>query len=182
MTIRCPVPLLGVCAFSGTGKTTLLRSLIPLLKAEGRRLAVLKHAHHSFDIDHPGKDSFELRKAGAEQVLVASSHRMALIRESMGPAGEPRLADLLPCVDTRDLDLILVEGFKHEPIPKIELYRPALGRPQIHASDPHVIAVAGDAPFTPARDLPLLDLNRPEEVLRFVLDWLAGQGALVAAG
>ena len=182
MTIRCPVPLLGVCALSGTGKTTLLRKLIPLLKDEGLRLALVKHAHHSFDIDHPGKDSYELRKAGADQVLIASRRRTALIKESAGPPREPRLSDLLPCVDTRELDLLLIEGFKHEAIPKIELCRPSLGHPLIHATDPHVIAVASDVPFPLARDLPLLDLNRPEEILRFVLHWLAGQGALAAAG
>jgi molybdopterin-guanine dinucleotide biosynthesis adapter protein len=182
LSLRCAVPLLGVCAYSGTGKTTLLGRLIPMLKAQGLRLALLKHAHHNFDIDHPGKDSYELRKAGADQVLIASRHRVALIKECSGASREPRLADLLPCVDTRDLDLILAEGFKHEAIPKIELYRPSLGRPLIHASDPHVIAVAADAPFPLARDLPLLDLNRPEEVLCFVLAWLPGQvGAAATA-
>jgi molybdopterin-guanine dinucleotide biosynthesis protein B len=182
VSVRCPVPLLGICAYSGTGKTTLLRRLIPLLKQEGLRLALLKHAHHSFDIDHPGKDSYELRKAGADQVLIASRHRMALIKECFASAREPRLSDLLPCVDTRDLDLILAEGFKHEPIPKIELYRPSLGRPLIHAADPDVIAVAADAPFPLARDLPVLDLNRPEEILGFVLAWLSDRSALAAAG
>ena len=172
MRIRCDVPLLGFCAYSGTGKTTLLGRLIPRLKAHGLRIALLKHAHHSFDIDHPGKDSYELRKAGADQVLIASSHRIAYIRECAGPSREPRLAELLPCVDTRVLDLILVEGFKHEPIPKIELYRPALGRPLIHAVDLNVVAVASDAPFSLARPLPLLDLNRVEEIERFVLDSL----------
>ncbi len=182
MSIRCAVPLLGVCAYSGTGKTTLLGALIPLLKARGLRLALLKHAHHSFDIDHPGKDSYELRKAGADQVLIASRHRMAMIKECVGPCREPRLAELLPCVDTRDLDLVLVEGFKHEPIPKIELSRPALGHPLIHARDPHVIAVASDGPVELARELPVLDLNRPQDVLRFVLDWLSDQGRLAATG
>lgn len=182
MSPRCPIPLLGICAYSGTGKTTLLGRLIPLLKAEGLRLALLKHAHHSFDIDHPGKDSYELRKAGADQVLIASRHRTALIKECAGPSREPRLADLLPCVDTRDLDLILVEGFKHEAIPKIEIHRPSLGHPLIHAADPHVIAVASDSPLALARVLPLLDLNRPDEILGFVLAWLSAQVALAAAG
>jgi molybdopterin-guanine dinucleotide biosynthesis protein B len=182
VSIRCPVPLLGICAYSGTGKTTLLSRLIPLLKQEGLRLALLKHAHHSFDIDHPGKDSYELRKAGASQVLVASRHRMALIKECSGPSREPRISDLLPCVDTRELELILVEGFKREAIPKIELYRPSLGRPLIHAADPFVIAVASDAPFPLARDLPVLDLNRPAEVAAFVLGWLGAQTALAATG
>jgi len=175
LSLTCPVPLLGICAYSGTGKTTLLSRLIPLLKEKGLRLALLKHAHHRFDIDQPGKDSYELRKAGADQVLIASRHRMALIKECSGSSQEPQLFDLLPYVDIRDLDLILAEGFKHEAIPKIELYRPSLGRPLIHSQDLDVIAVASDAPFPLARDLPILDLNRPDEILRFVLAWLSDQ-------
>jgi len=173
MTIHCDVPLLGFCAFSGTGKTTLLTRLIPLLRAEGLRLGVIKHAHHDFDIDHPGKDSRRLRESGAEQMLIASRHRMAFIRECNGPEREPRLAELLHCVDTDALDLVLVEGFKREPIAKIELHRPSLGKPLIHAADRHVIAVASDAPVTLVRDLPLLDLNCPEAILDFVLSWMA---------
>jgi molybdopterin-guanine dinucleotide biosynthesis protein B len=182
LSLRCAVPLLGICAYSGTGKTTLLARLIPLLKDEGIRLAVLKHAHHSFEIDHPGKDSYELRKAGAAQVLIASRRRVALIREFPDADREPQLAELLHCLDTRALDLILVEGFKHEAIPKIELHRPALGHPPIHAADPHVIAVASDAPFPLARDLPVLDLNRPEDTLGFVLAWLRAQNRRAKAG
>ena len=176
MTISCDVPILGFCAYSGTGKTTLLLRLIPLLKGRGLHLALLKHAHHSFDIDEPGKDSHKLRKAGADQVLIASRQRMAMIKEWPASSREPGLGDLLPCLDTRGLDFILVEGFKHEPIPKIELYRPALHHPMIHADDPYVIALATDAPFTPARSLPLLDLNDPESILGFTLEWLTGQG------
>jgi molybdopterin-guanine dinucleotide biosynthesis protein B len=178
----CPVPLLGVCAYSGAGKTTFLARLIPLIKAEGVRLAVLKHAHHSFDTDLPGKDSYELRKAGADQVLIASRRRMALIRELPTSDREPQLGDLLPRLDTRDLDLVLVEGFKRERIPKIEIYRPALGYPPIHASDPYVIAVATDAPLPLARDLPVLNLNRPEDALGFVLAWLRVQDRHAVAG
>ena len=177
MTIHCEVPLLGFCAFSGTGKTTLLTRLIPLLRDEGLRLGVIKHAHHDFDIDHPGKDSRRLRESGAEQMLIASRHRMAFIRECRGPEREPRLAELLHCVDTDALDLVLVEGFKREPIPKIELYRPSLGKPLIHAADRHVIAVASDAPINPVRDLPLLDLNRPEEIRDFVTEWVGAPAA-----
>ena len=179
MTIRSDVPLIGICGFSGTGKTTLLRRLIPLLKARGLRLALLKHAHHSFDIDHPGKDSYELRKAGAEQVLVASRQRVALIRELVGPQREPRLAGLLPGLDTSGLDLILVEGFKREPIPKIEIHRPVLGHPLLHTADEHVIAVASDAPLTLARDLPLLGLNDPGMIAVFIIDRV-GLGARLA--
>jgi len=182
VTIRCDVPLIGFCGYSGTGKTTLLSKLIPLLKGRGLRLALLKHAHHSFDIDQPGKDSYTLRRAGADQVLIASSHRVAIIKERSEASREPRLADILPCVDTRALDLVLVEGFKREPIPKVELYRPSLGKPMIHADDPHVIAVASDVPFSLARDLPHLDLNRPEEILDFVLDWYEHERTAAATG
>lgn len=182
MSIVCAVPLLGFCAYSGTGKTALLEKLIPLLKKRRLRLALLKHAHHDFDIDQPGKDSYTLRKAGADQVLIASRRRVAFIREQAETSREPRLADVLHCLDTRTLDLILVEGFKGEPIPKIELHRPSLTKPMIHASDPHVIAVASDCRFPLARDLPWLDLNKPEEILEFVLDWYARQCEVKAAG
>jgi molybdopterin-guanine dinucleotide biosynthesis protein MobB len=182
LSLQCAVPLLGVCAYSGVGKTTFLTRLIPLIKGEGIRLAVLKHAHHSFDTDQPGKDSYELRKAGADQVLIASRRRTVLIREAHTSDREPRLGDLLPRLDTRDLDLILVEGFKHERIPKIEIYRPALGYPPIHASDPHVIAVATDAPLPLAAALPVLNLDRPGDALGFVLAWLRVQDRRALAG
>jgi len=174
LTIHCDRPLLGFCAYSGTGKTTLLAKLIPMLKANGLRIALLKHAHHSFDIDQPGKDSHTLRKAGADQVLIASRQRMALIRECAALSREPHLEDLLPCIDTKDLDLVLVEGFKHAPIPKIELYRPALGHPLIHATDPDVIAVATDTSFATARPLPILDLNDTYAIASFVGDKIGG--------
>ena len=176
MTIHCEVPLLGFCAFSGTGKTTLLTRLIPLLRDEGLRLGVIKHAHHDFDIDHPGKDSRRLRESGAEQMLIASRHRMAFIRECRGPEREPRLAELLHCVDTDALDLVLVEGFKREPIPKIELHRPSTARPLIFPQDRSVIAVAADENLDTG-ELPLLNLNEPEEVAGFINRWLDHQGA-----
>ena len=179
MSIHCAVPLLGFCAFSGTGKTTLLTRLIPLLRAEGLRLGVIKHAHHDFDIDQPGKDSRRLRDSGAEQMLIASRHRMAFIRECRGPEREPRLSELLHCVDTSALDLVLVEGFKREPIPKIELHRPVLGHPFIHARDHHVIAVASDATLSLTRDIPLLDLNDPADVASFIIE-RTGIGACLA--
>jgi molybdopterin-guanine dinucleotide biosynthesis protein MobB len=156
--------------------------LIPLLRAEGLRLGVIKHAHHDFDIDQPGKDSRRLRDSGAEQMLIASRHRIAFIRECKGPEREPRLAELLHCVDTRALDLVLVEGFKREPIPKIELHRPSLGKPFIHAADRHVIAIASDAPLTPLRAMPALDLNRPELIRDFVLDWMEAARPVARAG
>lgn len=172
MSLAFPSPLIGFCAYSGTGKTTLLTRLIPLLRAAGLRIAVVKHAHHSFEMDRPGKDSYELRNAGADQVLVASRKRMALIKECREPRDEPSLADALRCIDPAETDLVLVEGFKHEPYPKIEVYRPALGKPLIHPDDAHVIAVASDAPVELAREIPLLDLNRPEQIRDFVLGCL----------
>jgi len=169
------IPLLGFCAYgSGVGKTTLLTQLIPVLTAHGLRISVIKHAHHSFDIDHPGKDSFRLREAGAVQMLLGSRHRWALMTElARTPAGgrtEPGLAQLLPHIDAALVDLVLVEGFKHEAIPKIEIYRPALSKPLLAEHDTHIIAVASDGDV--ATQLPVLDLNNPAEIARFILDWL----------
>ena len=161
------VPLLGFAAFSGTGKTTLLTRLIPLLKAEGLRIGLIKHAHHAFDIDHPGKDSYELRRAGATPVMVVSRRRRAIVYE-YPDQGEVDLAGQLAYLATADLDLILVEGFKHAPIPKIELHRPSLGKPLLFPDDPHVIAVASDAPLPRPCPLPLLDLNRPRDIADFI--------------
>ncbi len=162
------VTVLGIAAYSGTGKTTLLRKILPQLRAQGLRVAVIKHAHHSFDTDVPGKDSYELRKAGATQMLVASRHRWALISE-MGDVSEPRLDELLPHLDHRNLDLILVEGFKTEMFPKIELHRPSLGHPLLYTLDRTIIAIASDALLTPSRNIEVLDLNRPEQITDFIL-------------
>lgn len=167
-----PLPLIGFCAPSGTGKTSLLTRLIPLLRESGLRVAVVKHAHHDFDIDRPGKDSYRLRHAGADQVVVASRERLALIRESVNATQEPSLADALRHIDPAGADLVLVEGFKHEVFPKIEVSRPALGATLLHPEDPEVIAVATDAPLPLARPLPLLDLNRPEVIRDFLLAWV----------
>ncbi|MBK1690883.1 molybdopterin-guanine dinucleotide biosynthesis protein B [Ectothiorhodospira mobilis] len=167
-------PVLGLAAWSGTGKTTLLATLIPLLRARGLRPALIKHAHHRFDVDHPGKDSHTLREAGAEQVLVASRHRMALMVESPEPR-EPRLEELLRHLDPRRTDLVLVEGFREAPgLPKIELHRAALDRPLLHPGDPYFIAVASDTPGALKTSLPVLDLNAPPAIAGFILDWLRG--------
>ncbi len=164
------VPVLGFAAFSGTGKTTLLVKLIPLLRQNGLRVALIKHAHHDFDIDKPGKDSYELRKAGASQVLVASAKRMAYIRES-DRVTDPRLDELLHTLDLRQVDLVLVEGFRHVPFPKIELHRPALEHDLIFPEDSSVIAVAADDTID-TNGLPRLDINRPDEVMRFIVAWM----------
>jgi len=167
------LPVLGFAAFSGTGKTTLLKQLIPLLAAQGVRVGVIKHAHHNFDIDQPGKDSFELRKAGARQMLVASSRRWALMTEN-DAAGDPELDALVRRLDPDGIDMVLVEGFKHVAYPRIELHRPALGHPLLHPEDCSIIAVATDAPID-SGGLPLLDLNDAAAVAAFILDWMAAQ-------
>lgn len=165
---KSKVPIIGVTAFSGTGKTTLLKQLIPLLRARGLRVGVIKHTHHDFDVDRPGKDSYELRHAGAAETLLASGRRWALMVETDGE-GDPELARLLERMDQRNLDLVLVEGFKHERFPKIELHRPSLGKPLLFPDDPDVIAVAADAPIGRETQLPLLDLNDPEVIVAFIL-------------
>lgn len=168
------IPLLGFCAYgSGSGKTTLLTSLMPLLTAQGLRISVIKHAHHSFDIDHPGKDSYRLREAGAVQMLLGSRHRWALMTElarAENNDAEPGLAQLLPQLDRTLADLVLVEGFKSEAIPKIEIYRPVLNKPLLAEHDAHIIAVASDGAV--ATELPVLDLNNAAEIAEFILRWL----------
>lgn len=166
---RARLPILGFAAYSGTGKTTLLRKLLPLLRARGLRVAVIKHAHHSFDIDVPGKDSYELRRAGAAQMLVASRHRWALITET-GDTGEPRLEELLGHLSQDALDLILVEGFKAEPIPKIELHRPQCGHSLMCLTDRSIIALATDEPPATALHIPVFDLNEPQALVEFILE------------
>lgn len=163
-------PVLGFAAYSGTGKTTLLVRLLPLMKLQGLRVAMIKHAHHDFDIDTPGKDSYELRKAGASQVLVASDRRYALMTEFEEPQ-EPRLSYLIQRLDLENIDLVMVEGFRHLPFPKIELHRPSTAKPLIFPQDKSVIAVASDKHIDTG-GLPLLNLNQPEEVAGFINSWL----------
>lgn len=170
-------PVLGFAAYSGTGKTTLLRQLIPLLCNEGLHIGLIKHAHHQFDVDQPGKDSYELRHAGAQRVLVGSRRRWALMVETPD-AEEPTLPDLLGQLPADDLDLILVEGFKHEAFPKIELHRTATGRPWLYPDDSSIIALATDNSIGLATvDMPVLDLNQPAVIAGFILYWLAQQPA-----
>jgi len=167
------LPVLGFAAFSGTGKTTLLKQLIPLLAQRGIRVGVIKHAHHNFDIDKPGKDSYELRKAGARQMLVASARRWALMTEN-DVAGDPELDGLVKRLDRDSIDMVLVEGFKHVPFTRIELHRPALGHPLLYPEDSNIIAVAADATVDNC-NLPLLDLNDAAAVTEFVLAWVTPQ-------
>jgi molybdopterin-guanine dinucleotide biosynthesis protein MobB len=175
--IQFPVPLIGFAAFSGTGKTTLLLKLLPLLKSTGMRIAVVKHAHHSFDVDYPGKDSYRLRSAGADEMLVATRCRTALIRECSDGRGEPSLAQTLAMLDPTRLDLVLVEGFKREPFAKIELHRTALHSPLLFPGDANIVAIAtdeGQLAVDPG-PLPQLSINRPAEIAAFILEFI-GRG------
>ena len=166
-------PIIGFCAHSGTGKTTLLKALIPLLAERGLRVGIVKHAHHEFDTDQPGKDSYELRKAGARQTLVSSSRRSALITEIADGEPEPGLDELVARLDARGLDLILVEGFKREAFPKIELSRAAIDKPAMHPCDPNIIALATDAAADSDIKIPVLDLNDVAALADFVAGFVA---------
>ncbi len=163
-------PVIGIVAYQkNAGKTVLLRALIRLARERGLRVAVIKHAHHSFDIDHAGKDSYEMRKSGAAQVLVASRKRWALISETPENDDDPPFNDLLGRLDLDDVDLVLVEGLRHEPIPKIEVHRADLGSPFLFPGDETIVAVASDSPGTIDTSLPRLNTNRPEEILAFIM-------------
>ncbi|QTF91340.1 molybdopterin-guanine dinucleotide biosynthesis protein B [Halomonas sp. BM-2019] len=166
------LPLLGIAAWSGTGKTTLLEQLLPRLGERGLRVAVIKHAHHGFDVDQPGKDSHRLRQAGAAPMLVASRARLALMMETPDQ-GEPDLAALVALVRTQRPDLILVEGFKAWPLPKLELHRPALGKPLRVAEDPWVRAVASDERLALPAGIEALDLNDLEALTDWIAAWPA---------
>lgn len=166
------VPLLAIAAYSGTGKTTLLTQLIPLLKASGIRVGMIKHTHHEMDIDTPGKDSYRLRKAGADQMLVASTKRWALMTETPDQS-EPDLAWLASRMDHTKLDLVLVEGFRHEKIPKIVLYRQASGHDMADLIDDDSLAIASDVPLNVS--CPQLDLNHPPAIAAFICQWLDAQ-------
>ncbi|MCK4704366.1 MAG: molybdopterin-guanine dinucleotide biosynthesis protein B [Gammaproteobacteria bacterium] len=168
------IPVLGFAAYSGTGKTTLLVKLLPLMKLQGLRVALIKHTHHDFDIDKPGKDSFELRKAGANQVLLASDKRSALLTE-YDQQKEPDIATLIDKLDLNNLDLVLVEGFRHLPFAKIELHRPATEKPLLFTEDRTIIAVASDENIETG-GLPLLNINAPEEIAGFINRWHDNQG------
>jgi len=167
------VPLLGFAAFSGTGKTTLLTQIIPILKHHGLRIGLIKHSHHNFQIDQPGKDSFRLREAGASPVMLVSTHRRAIITE-INPEQEPRLDDELKLFDQSELDLILVEGFKAEPFSKIELHRPSLNKPLLYPNDPNIIAIASDVALQTPDMLTQLDINQPEMIAAFILNQFMG--------
>ena len=157
--------IFGLAGWSGSGKTTLMTALIPEFVARGLSVSTIKHAHHAFDVDQPGKDSWRHRQAGASEVMIVSERRWALMNELRG-APEPGLDELVPRMTP--VDLLLVEGFKHHPHPKIEIYRPALGKPPLHPDDPYVVAVASDEEL-PGLALPCLPLGDPAAIADFIL-------------
>ena len=163
------VPVIGFAAYSGTGKTTLLTRIVEILKERNLRVGIVKHAHHNFDIDYPGKDSYRLRKAGASQVLIGSSLRWALMVEN--DVKEPKPLEFhIKNMDLDNLDLILIEGFKLADIPKIEIHRPSLGNPPLYPEDKNVIALATDADSGMQTSIPILDLNDPAAIADFIVD------------
>jgi molybdopterin-guanine dinucleotide biosynthesis protein B len=168
--------VLGLVGWSGSGKTTLLVALLPLLRARGLRVSTVKHAHAGFDMDRPGKDSHRHREAGAHEVLVAGAGRWALLHEIAGD--EPSLPDLLARLDP--VDLVLVEGFKTHRFPKLEVHRPALGKPPIWPTQPDVAAVATDDPAIVCGRT-ILPLNAPEQVADWLLGFLAAAPSRRAA-
>lgn len=161
-----PMRLIGLAGWSGAGKTTLLVKLIPLLVARGLTVSTLKHAHHAFDVDKPGKDSYQHREAGATEVLVSSANRFALMHELRG-APEPTLPELLARLSP--VDLVLVEGFKTGAHPKLEVFRAGNEKPLLQPEDPAIIGIASDVPL-PGRPVPIVHLDDVEAVAALVLD------------
>ncbi|VAW59367.1 Molybdopterin-guanine dinucleotide biosynthesis protein MobB [hydrothermal vent metagenome] len=162
-------PLLGFAAYSGTGKTTLLVKLIPELKKRGLRMAVIKHAHHNFDVDKPGKDSYELRKAGAAPMLISSAKRTVIMIDHEVQA-EPELQNLLAYIPAESIDMVLVEGFRQWPFAKIELHRATTAKPLMYPDDENIIAIAHDGENGSLKTaLPQLNLNRVEEIADFIM-------------
>lgn len=160
--------VIGLCGWSGSGKTTLVEQIIVRLRLAGLRVSMVKHAHHAFDIDHPGKDSWKAREAGAFEVVVASNRRLAKIRE-FEVCSEPTVHQLI--AELYDADWVLVEGFKHADLLKIEIWRAATGKPAQYPQDPFVVAVATDSvdQLPQPTALPMLDLNDPDAVVDFLM-------------
>jgi len=163
------IPVLGFVAPSGTGKTTLLSKLIPLLRDRGLRVGVIKHSHHHVDIDKPGKDTYILRQAGANQTLIASRQRWALMVENDTREDEVDLNEIIQHLDQSQLDLILVEGFKHSNFHKIEIYRSGIGRQPLFLSDANIIAVVSDKHIEETENIDVLDLNNTDEILKYIV-------------
>ena len=162
-------PVFGVVGWSGSGKTTLVTSLVPELVGRGLRVSTVKHTHHDVEIDKPGKDSYRHRAAGATEVLVTSPRRWALVRE-LRDEPEPEMESLIARMEA--VDLILVEGFKSHRFPKLEVHRPATGKPMLAANDPSIVAVASDVAL-PGAAVPVLALDDIAAIARFIVDFFA---------
>ncbi|MFC0309636.1 molybdopterin-guanine dinucleotide biosynthesis protein MobB [Gallibacterium trehalosifermentans] len=160
------IPMLGITGYSGTGKTTLLEKLLPLLAEQGIRTAVIKHTHHDVQLDKPGKDSWRMQEAGAKQVIMTCDQRWVLMTETATPVTLNYLAQQF---DPQLIDLVLVEGFKHEPIAKIMLHRQALAKP-LPEFDEYIIALALDYPFETTA-VPILDINQPQQISDFIINF-----------
>lgn len=169
-------PVLAVVGHSGSGKTNLLERILPVLAEAGLRVSLIKHAHQGFDMDRPGKDSYRLRAAGARQVMVASAQHWALLADTPGQ-DEPDLGALLAQLDQSTVDLILLEGFKHAALPKLEVFRPAIGKAPLYPDDPQIIAVATNAPAS-VRRRDTLDLNDTTEVADFIRSRMLDHGKI----
>jgi molybdopterin-guanine dinucleotide biosynthesis protein B len=157
--------IIGLAGWSGSGKTTLLAKVIPLIVARGKRVSTLKHAHHGFDLDQPGKDSHAHREAGASEVLISSAKRWALMHE-LRDAPEPQLRELITRLSP--VDLVIVEGYKRERIPKLEIYRAEIGKPLLHLEDDWIVAIASDAAL-PDASVPVVDLNAIDKIADILL-------------
>jgi len=168
--------IIGLAGWSGSGKTTLITKLIPQLIARGIRVSTLKHAHHGFDLDQPGKDSFFHRAAGATEVIISSAKRWAILHE-LREEPEWDLRGLVAKMSP--VDLVLVEGFKRDAFPKLEIHRAANGKPLIHPEDPHIIAVASDIALPQAK-VPVIDLNDIEAIADLLLTRAVAIGAVEA--
>ena len=169
--------IIGLAGWSGSGKTTLITKVLPVLIGRGHKVSTLKHAHHGFDLDKPGKDSFMHRTAGASEVVISSAKRWAVLHELRGE-DEWNMPELLKKITP--VDLVLVEGYKRESFPKIEVYRAENGKPLLHPEDPHIIAVASDRPLPQAK-VPVVDLNDIEAICDLLLKHATPLGAAAAA-
>lgn len=166
--LKFHLPIMGFAAYSGTGKTTLLSKVIPLLTAKSYRIGVIKHTHHNIDIDKPGKDSHTLRKAGAVQTIIASRNRTAMVIEKPEAISEPKLQDALTNFQTDALDIVLVEGFKSAKFLKIELHREALAKPYLYPEDENIIAIATDYQLATDALIDHLDINQPQQIADYI--------------
>ena len=164
--------IIGFAAFSGTGKTTLIKKIVSILSKKKYTVSVIKHAHHNFDLDQPGKDSYEIRKSGAENILISSEKRWALIHENKNNQ-ELSLEDLLNILENIDSDIILVEGFKKENFPKIELYRKEIGKDILFYNDKNIVAFATDVDINIEQNIEKLDINDPQQIVDYIIKFLS---------